>query len=140
MMMRCRTHNWQSALAVTMAARSSTQFSWGTHDCCMFACDCVLAATGHDPASGIRGTYRSAAGAAEVLAAHGGIRALADARLGSRVDPAIAQVGDIVLVVLEGRDTLAVCAGEAAVAPGAVGLVSMPMSAAVAAWRCTRAG
>lgn len=45
----------------------SRPFSWGEHDCCLFAADCVMAVCDFDPCLKIRGRYHSKAGALRVL-------------------------------------------------------------------------
>jgi hypothetical protein len=136
--MRCRVNNWQSALQATVSERMRSPFAWGRQDCCLFAADCVLAVTGRDPAQDLRGAYRSANGAAAVLAELGGLEAIADARLGPRVPVGSAQVGDVAMVRIDGRDTGAIVAGSHMLAPGESGLVTIPMSEALVVWRCER--
>jgi hypothetical protein len=109
-------------------------FAWGGHDCCLFASDAVQALTGHDPAADLRG-YRTEREALRIIQAQGGLRAIAQARAGAEVPVLAAQVGDVGLLPLDGRDTLAVCGGAHWLAPGALGLAALPLDAAVAAWR-----
>lgn len=134
-----RIRNWQSALAALIRERRNQPFEWGKNDCAIFPSDCVLAITGEDPARGIRGTYSSAGGAAEVISRFGGLSEIASARLGMGIPVSLAQAGDVVLTLLADRETLAVCVGSGLVAPGEHGLVSIPLSHAICAWRCTRA-
>lgn len=117
--------------------RTGTPFAWGRHDCCLWAADCVLAITGTDPAADVRGTYADAAGAAAVLAGIGGIET-AGARAGEQIAPMFATWGDVGLVVSDGRNTLAVCAGAGWLAPAADGLALLPFNAAMTAWRVAR--
>lgn len=133
-MTAARLPDWQSRLAELIAARRAAPFAWGKNDCCTFACDCVRAMTGHDPARGLRG-HRTAKDAAAALRDNGGLRALANARLGAAIAPAEAQVGDIGLATVEGRPALVVCGGSAWTGPGKEGLVSVPMSSVMRAWR-----
>ena len=128
---------WPRALDALVRERMNQPFAWGTNDCALFAADCVLEVTGVDPAADVRGTYDSAASAARMLEKAGGVFGLAQARLGPRIAATLAQVGDVAMVQQDGRDVLAVCMGEHALAPGAGGLVWLPMSAAQCAWRCT---
>lgn len=55
----------------------ATPFSSGGCDCCLWACDWVLARRGVDPAAPLRGRYRSQAGARRIIAGYGGLEALA---------------------------------------------------------------
>ena len=129
-----RLHDWQLRLAEFAAARRALPFAWGANDCCLFAADAALSMTGHDPAAGLRG-YATALQAARVLRAHGGVQGLADARLGERVGPLMARVGDVVLVQMGNHDALGVCNGTSLIGPGPAGIVAIGMGHAKAAWR-----
>jgi hypothetical protein len=129
-----RLPDWQPRLQALIQARLAAPFAWGEHDCCLFVCDAVQAITGHDPAADLRG-YRSEREAMRIIHAHGGLRAIAQARAGAEVPVLAAQVGDVGLLPIEGRDTLALCGGAHWLAPGAQGLVALPLDAASNAWR-----
>jgi hypothetical protein len=129
-----RLSDWQSRLGALFFDRAKTPFTWGANDCASFACDCVLAQTGHDPAEHLRG-YADAASAAHVLKDGGGLRRLADKRLGAKIPPALAQVGDVGLTAIGGRPSLVVCGGERWYGPSDAGLVSIPAADVRAAWR-----
>ncbi len=89
--------NWQKELANVIEKAQEVPFFWGKHDCCLFASNCALAVTGKDPSEKYRGRYTSEIGAKRVLAKeHGSIESAFDAYF-ERVDPALAQRGDIVL-------------------------------------------
>lgn len=132
--MPARLPDWQERLATCIAERQGLPFSWGENDCCTFAASAVEAITGHDLAAGLRG-HRSAQEAAEVLREHGGVVGLANDRLGPAIVPALAQVGDVGMATLDGRDTLVICAGSGWVGPGSAGLVFVEHAAASHAWR-----
>lgn len=118
-----------------IAQRQRAPFAWGQHDCCLFAADAVLALTGSDPAAAWRGAYSDAAGAARLLAELGGVRAIAAAH-GREIRPLAARLGDVGVLEHDGRDLLAVCAGDVWLAPAAgQGLTAAPLDAALAAWR-----
>lgn len=134
-----RIHHWGSSLAALVAARMHTPFRWGDMDCALWAADCVLAVTGEDPAADLRGTYSTAREAIDVLQRFGGLEAIAAARIGEQINPKLAQVGDIAMCRVEGRDCLAVAMGSHLLGPGESGLVAVPMSEARKVWRCTRA-
>ena len=132
---RFRVNDWQSRLGALLAERLAMPFAWGENDCCTFACDCVQAISGHDPAAGLR-DHRTAQAAATALAGLGGVKGAADARLGPRITPLLAQVGDVGLGVLEGRETLLVCVGDAWVGPAKDGMARLPFeSVPDTAWR-----
>lgn len=130
-----RLPDWQSRLQALVSARLCAPFAWGSNDCCLFACDAALALTGSDPAAKERGTYTTERGAARLLAKLGGVRGIGAARFGEEIAPALAQVGDIGVVMAGGRESLAVCGGQHWTAPGEQGLEVLPIDAAVVAWR-----
>lgn len=129
-----RLHDWQLRLADFARERRALPFAWGANDCCLFAADAVVAITGEDPAEGLRGCT-TAMRAARVLRAHGGVQGLADARLGDRVGPLMARVGDVVLVQIGNQAALGVCNGASLIGPGPGGIVGIGMGHAKAAWR-----
>jgi hypothetical protein len=144
--MTARLREWQARLAACLAERAARPFAWGVHDCCMFAADCVDACTGADPAADLRGAYADAAGALQVVQGLGGLPAIAAARLGAEIAPALAQVGDVAVlpamprhegdpVVQAFPHMLAVWGGAMWLAPWEVGYVALPADQALQAWR-----
>jgi hypothetical protein len=65
-----RNPNWEQLLADFIHERHSMPFKWGSNDCCMFASDWALLATGVDPAKDFRG-YKSKIAAERILAGQG---------------------------------------------------------------------
>ncbi len=99
-----------SDLAAFLRAGGARPFAWGVQDCCLWAADWVRLATGRDPAAGWRDHYRSALGAARIVARRGGFEAhvaacLAGAGLSETSDP---RPGDVGIVELANGPTLAV--------------------------------
>lgn len=131
-----RHRDWQSRLQACIAARRNRPFAWGSQDCCLFPSDAVLAMTGHDPAADLRG-YTTLAQAVRIVKRLGGMRAIGASRFGAEITPLLAQAGDIGLVVTQGHESLALCAGGHWLAAGEYGLESLPIDEALAAWRCT---
>jgi hypothetical protein len=130
-----RLPDWQTRMEAFMAARAQTPFTWGTNDCATFAADCVLAITGHDPApKGLRGN-RTAKQAYRFIGRHGSMAALATSSLGEPVPLLMAGVGDVVLVKAGKRDAFAIVNGTTALAPSALGLITVPLGEATHAWR-----
>lgn len=129
-----RLPDWQLRFAEFGKARASIPFAWGSNDCCTFAAAAVEAITGRDPMASAP-PYVTELGAAKVIARAGSFTVLASQYLGEPVSPLMATVGDVVLIVNEGRDMLAVCNGVNAMAPSAAGMVALPMETALAAWR-----
>lgn len=126
--------NWHQRLDALVGASLRRPFVWGEHDCCLFAADAVLAITGTDPATGLRGTYRTEAQAQALLQQLGGLQAIG-ARAGQAVAPLMAQAGDVGLVNDGQRDLLAVCTGPHWLAPCRRGLAVLPFNTASMAWR-----
>ncbi len=133
-----RVHDWQVRLARLFDERLRLPFHWGLHDCALWAADAVHACTGVDVAADLRGTYGTELQAARVLAAHGGLAELCIARLGPVVPVGLAQPGDVVLALVEGRESLAVCGGAHVHGPARDGLTVLDAGALRRAWRITR--
>lgn len=130
-----RHRDWQSRLQACLAERRLRAFEWGRHDCCLFVCDCIEAMTGHDPAADVRG-YSTEREAARLVKKLGGMRGIAGSRFGEEVPVLMAQVGDVGLIEIEGRESLALCGGTHWLAPGLDQVESLPLSAALSCWRC----
>lgn len=109
-------------------------FAWGANDCCTFAAAAVEAITGANPMTSIEG-YDSAFAAARLVNEAGGLEKLATSVLGEPVSPRMAAVGDVVLLLNEGRELLGVCNGTSAIAPGRLHMTALSMDAALMAWR-----
>lgn len=121
-----RLRDWQSRLAALLADRRAAPFEWALNDCCSFAADCVLAVTGVDPGEGLRGRYLDEAGALALLQELGGVRGFADSRIGSRIKPLQARVGDVGMGRTPGGMGLVVCIGLHWTGPGPTGLLTLP--------------
>lgn len=128
-----RLPDWAQRLDALVGQALPRPFEWGTHDCCLWAADAVLAQTGQDPAADLRGTYADAAGAARALRAVGGLRG-AGARCGAPIEPLRAVAGDVGLVRDGRHPLLAVFSGQVWLAVSVRGLITLPQSAASAAW------
>lgn len=128
-------------LAALLHERAGQPFAWGTRDCCVFAFDAVLAATGRDVFVDLRGSYRSATTAMRQLRRLGGLHGLCAARLGPEVTAAQSHDGDVVLLspeAIEGSrftGALAVTWNGHLVAQGGDGLVVLSRDFGVRFWR-----
>lgn len=132
-----RREGWEQALVVMTASKLRTPWGWGSHDCAIFAADCILAMTGEDLAEEFRGRYDNEAEAWALLASlgHEDLGALVTSRL-PEIKPRDAMRGDVVLMPGEYGDFVAVCDGHTAVGPKAPrGINHIPMIAAKRAWR-----
>lgn len=120
--------------------RHDQPFAWGFRDCCLWAADAALAATGHDPMADLRGSYFSARQAARLAQAHGGLQAMATARLGSPIAQADALDGDVCLLAphaaeyLPGLGALAVLWRGSILAQADRGLAVRRLSDATCWW------
>jgi hypothetical protein len=133
-----RRVDWKLALDAYVEQHRAAPFDWCAHTCASFAAGWVLVATGADldvpqPADALQ--------AARLVDAMGGLFAEVTRQLGDALPGLFAQSGDVVLVRLEAgegqpvRKALGVCLGACAAAPGASGLLVVPITHAEAAWR-----
>jgi len=129
-----RLPDWQTRFSDFGKARARMPFAWGSNDCCSFAAASVQAITGRNPMAGVA-AYDTEAGAARLILRAGNLRALASQYLGDPVPPALAAVGDVVLVINEGREALGVCNGVNVIGPGPAGIDVLGIDAAIAAWK-----
>ena len=138
-----RFEDWPSRLDSFLESRRATPFSYGSHDCCLFAADAVLAITGVDPAASFRNRYKSAFGAMRRMrevCADATVWATARDVFGDlhlpEIDPLFAQRGDVVLVSHSAGESLAVIAPDGwPVAPDDIGWKRSDRAYALTAWR-----
>ena len=130
------------ALLSLVAQRAALPFEWGTRDCALWVFDAVRAFTGRDPAADLRGIYRTPRAALRLVEREHGWAHICATRIGEPILPENAQTGDVAQVDTdhcsgETADcgALAVVVNGQLVAQGEDGLVSLPLSAALACWR-----
>lgn len=131
-----RIKGWEQALAHVTRAAMAKPHAWGSHDCCLFAADCVAAITGEDLAAEFRGNYNDAASARRTLALIG-CEDVADvaSRYLPEIPPSEARRGDVVAIDGEFGLFLAIVDGRTAVGPAARGLTHTPLQLALRGWR-----
>ncbi|MNX99726.1 hypothetical protein D3C86_1321920 [compost metagenome] len=129
-----RVRDWQDRFAAYTNSRAAMPFAWGSNDCCTFAAGAVEALTSVNPMAEVA-SYNSEIAAARLILRAGDLRTLASQFLGDPVPPLMAAVGDVVLLMNEGRELLGICNGVNALAPGPSGVVALEMTAATAAWK-----
>lgn len=140
-----RRTDWPTLLFDAVEAARGQKFSWGSNDCCLFACDCILAMTGVDPAAWFRGRYTTRRGAIRCLKtfADGGIaatieRIAVDCRA-PEILPSQAQRGDVLLVSAPECPpellAMGVCVGAHIAAMGRDGVNFVPLARGLRAWR-----
>lgn len=129
-----KTPGWEDRLEQLLIAKRSAAFEFGGNDCCLAIADAVETMTGIDHAEGIRGTYGDEQGALAKLEELGGLIKIAE-RLGCRINPRMAQAGDVGIVSDGERRALALCIGDVWIAPSSGGQMPLPFEAALLAWR-----
>jgi hypothetical protein len=130
-----RSHDWPARLAAFIEERRRVPFKWGRNDCCLFAADWILSATGRDIAAPLRG-YRSALGAMRRVKARGEDVEDLPGALGLReIPPAMAWRGDLVSADTPDGRAICVCDGRHLVGPGPDGLAFLERRKARRAWR-----
>jgi len=122
-----RVPDWPERLVSFINERRNLPFVWGQNDCALFAADLIGEITGVDLAADVRG-YSSEREAARIIRDAGGMRGLVSL---PEKHPGLAQRGDAVLALIEGRETFGICVGTQYIAPGMDGLVFRPMSEAM---------
>ncbi len=132
-----RLEGWEIALLDFISSRRAAPFQWGKHenDCCSFANGAVMAVTGEDVMKDVR-NYRSEAGAARALVEAGvsSFEELIDRRLPA-LPVGMARRGDLALAQKDNESVLTVVEGDWLVGPDLDGLLRLPRSCAVKAWR-----
>lgn len=130
-----RHPDWPRRLSEYIEAARFTPFEWGTHDCCVFCDDAVMAMTGESRMAALRGAYASARAAAGLIKRAGGLVAITSRHLGQ---PAFgnARRGDVVMFESLGHGpALGICIGAQFAAAGPDGVAFGDISAAQAVWR-----
>jgi hypothetical protein len=134
-----RLANWRMPLAKEFLQGQKRSFSWGTFDCALFACNCVLAETGEDPGASFRGGRYSTQAEAEAL---GSLSQIVEAVATQFRLPEIAAGhagrGDLVLLdnrTVQGALAIVDLSGAYAVCPGSQGLIRVRRHRWKRAWR-----
>jgi hypothetical protein len=128
-----RREDWAEALAAYIEIRRDMPFEWGAgNDCGSFALGAVDAMTDGVPFDVL---YDDAAGAARFVRERGGMVKIATSLFGEPVPVSFARRGDVVLMMLDGRETFGICVGAEVAGPGETGMLLAPMTTATHAWR-----
>lgn len=134
--MLTRKQDWQLHFEKCVSDNYNKKFEWGTHDCWLWSANLVLAITGEDIAKEYRGKYNSARTALEIIKTYGGISELCTKYVGKEpVSPLFASVGDLVLIEYLRQEAMAICDGRTVLTTGSDGLLSLPISTTIKAWR-----
>lgn len=138
-----RLPDWDARLDDYLRRASQSSFQPGVHDCALFAAGALAAMTGLDHARDLRGRYTTLIEGRRLLRAAMGSSSLCrviEQCLGLSVHDGWAQArrGDLALVRdSSGQRTLGIVdlSGERVALAGNEGLVFMPLSAIVKAWK-----
>lgn len=129
-----RFQSWPEILAKQIEAARSRPFVWGEHDCALFAANVVKAMTGQDFTKEFIGKYKTAAGATKLIAKNGGLENIATQFLGESMPIYFAGRGDVVLVILEGIESLGICIGTHCAFVGLEKMEFLPLTDCEKAW------
>jgi hypothetical protein len=125
-----RRPDWAARLLETVAAHKHVPFSYGVHDCSIFAAKCADAVTGSDITSTL--AYTDIKTAAAFRRKEGGIEAAVTKRLGEPIPGCGARRGDVCLI---DRKTLGVSLGTSIAVLSDKKLVFYPITRARKHWR-----
>lgn len=106
-----RYDDWEARLSTYLDRVREEPFKWGSHDCALFAADCVKAQTGIDPAEAFRDQYSTQHGAAMALREYGAGTLLKTMKawFGEPISVHFAKRGDLVML---NATTTGVCVGR----------------------------
>jgi hypothetical protein len=133
--MIARREDWPLVLNQWVDDNRSAPFEWHRWDCCSAAADWVRVCTGRDLFAAWADRYQTGAVAQRLIKKAGGLRALIEGVLGPALPAEWAQRGDVVLVEIDGRESLAVCLGGVAAGPGEDGMAFVKLEGWLCAWR-----
>lgn len=129
-----RHADWPQILAQQIEDARSRPFKWGTADCALFVADVVLAMTGTDYATDLRG-YTDQAGALDRIRDAGSLEAVVSGLLGEPWPVNAIGRGDVVLIDTEDGEALGICIGTACAFAGMTGLQFLSRTAIRVGWR-----
>jgi len=132
-----RIVGWAEAMYAAIDAASERKFAWGSHDCCLFAADILLAMTGTDYAEPVRG-YTTQEEAQAIIDGYGEMEIMVTALVGLDALEAKGKNvrrGDLVLMTKELGDTMGVCIGANSVFVDHRGIAMCRTASCRLAWR-----
>ena len=127
-----RQEGWEQRLNAYIDKVRNKRFKWGSHDCSLFAVDCVDAICKTNFASEWRSTYKTEKEAYEALEARGGFNEVWVGYGLIRKKVELAKRGDIAF--LGGDEALGVVMGDTIFATGLRGLIVVPVTRALYVW------
>lgn len=100
------------------------------------AADCIRTISDTDVVPDLWGSYTTPLGAYRIQKANGGLKGLCESRIGKNINPKLAQRGDVLLLQINNRETLAINYGnEVLVMMNRPQLVTKKELNILAAWR-----
>lgn len=124
-----KPEGWEKRLNDLITEKARKPFSWGIHDCTLFAIDCADAQLGTEIAKEFRGKYRSAKGGYAILEEMGGFKKAFES-YGFKAKPIEqARRGD--LAFIGGDLAMGVVMGDRIIATGLNGLKSVSITKAL---------
>ncbi|MET4696087.1 DUF6950 family protein [Endozoicomonas lisbonensis] len=131
-----KKQNWVIELARFIESRRNVPFAWHENDCCTFVADAILLITGIDAAAPYRGHYTTATGAYRALRKYGdGTIAGAWSACFEEIPVSDLGRGDVALVNVNGLPASALLMGNKLWAVSKTGLITLPVTEAIKAWR-----
>lgn len=131
-----RLHDWPERLSEVVAAARDRPFEYGTHDCCLFAADCIEAVTGRDLAAVWRGQYATLEDGLKLAKARNLVQLAA--KFFKPIAPVFAHRGDIAVapigVLRRGKRELVMLVFDGVYLRGAAGM-QVERHLATTAWR-----
>lgn len=121
--------------AIDLASRAP--FMYGQHDCCLFAAFVVDRMCDTDYYEQIRMQFRYSDefAAINIIDSNGGLYEMTRKFLGDPIPVRNALPGDVLLLRNDGKALLAILEGHQAVAAAESGVVPLPLTDAICAWR-----
>lgn len=134
-----KTEGWESRLAKYFDEMRDKPFKRGSHDCALFAGNCVDIMTETDTTSEFRQPYKTLKEALKMLKEMGyeDLSAIANKKLGEPLsNPAYAQRGDCVLIQIDDQQALGIVdlSGRKAITIGKEGFIYFGMENWVKVW------
>ena len=132
-----RKHNkWITSLNTFITESHTKSFTWGEHDCCLFAADAVKCMTDRDPAKAFRGKYSTELGAMRALKRYGqgDILSTLNHIFGKSIPKLQAQRGDIAYLETEQGPTAGIVYGGNIIAPSTTGLAVLSITLGLHFW------
>lgn len=132
-----RDERWPGILNKEIDKARDMPFEWGASDCALWVANVVEAMTGIDYAESFREKYTTKTGADRALQRYG-LEQLAETvtgLLGAPIEARRARRGDVVMMPMDGIQSIGICLGRAVAFKSAEGLLFFKKSDCECAWR-----